>query len=395
MGIQEVLFVEKLPTSIIILKELIMKIKAEKKVLLEAVTPTLCALSTKALIPALECIYFKAENGLLTVTGYDLAKGVRTETPINVEEEGALLLNAQKLSSIIRALPEGMVDISTDKDYKVTIVSGKIKFEILGLPTDGYPSIPELAGDRSFTIPKGILKRLCQQVLFSVSVDEKRPVLTGVNFEINGDKLTIVSCDAFRLSIRHETIQSDELMKFIVPGRTLSELMKLLDDSDENIVVELTNKHIIMHFDNLYFFSRLIEGEYLDYLKPIPKDTTIEVKVKLDDFISSCERASLVIDERVKSPIKITVAPGGLLFSCDSVNGKVRDEIPASVSGGELEIGFNNKFLLDALRAASLSNDDEVVLRMRSPLVGMSIQPIDHDSFFYLVLPVRLNDENN
>ncbi len=372
-----------------------MKIKAEKKVLLDAVLPTLCALSTKALIPALECIYFKAENGLLTVTGYDLAKGVKTETPVNIEEEGALLLNAQKLSSIIRALPDGIIEITTDKDSKVTIISGKVKFEILGLPVDGYPSIPELSGDRSFTIPKGILKKLCQQLLFSVSIDEKRPVLTGVCFEINGDKMTVVSCDAFRLSIRHETIKSDELMKFIVPGRTLAELMKLLDDSDDVITVELTNKHIIMHFDNLYFFSRLVEGEYIDYLKPIPKDTAIEVRVKLDDIIASCERAGLVIDERVKSPIKISVVPGGLLLSCDSVNGKVRDEIPASVTGGELDIGFNNKYLLDALRAASLSGDDEVVLRMKSSLVGMSIQPIEHDMYFYLVLPVRLNDENN
>lgn len=371
-----------------------MKIKAEKKVLLEAVTPTLCALSTKALIPALECIYFKAENGMLTVTGYDLAKGVRTETEVNVEESGALLLNAQKFSSIIRALPEGMVDMTVDSDYKVTIVSGKIKFEILGLPTDGYPSIPELNGERGFEIPKGILKRMCQQLLFSVSIDEKRQNLTGVNFEISNDKMTLVSCDGFRLSIRHETVKSDELMQFIVPGRTLSELMKLLDDSDDIIKIELTSKHIIMHFDNLYFFSRLIEGDYIDYLKPIPKDTTVEVKVKLDDIISSCERAGLVIDERVKSPVKITVAPGGLLLSCDSVNGKVRDEIPAETEG-ELDIGFNNKYLLDALRAAALSGDDEVVLRMKTPLVGMSIQPIDHDSYFYLVLPVRLNDENN
>ncbi len=372
-----------------------MKIKAEKKVLLDAVLPTLCALSSKPLIPALECVYFKAENGLLTVTGYDLAKGVRTSTAVNIEEEGSLLLNAHKLSSIIRALPEGMVDMTVDKDYRVTIISGKIKFEILGIPTDGYPSIPELKGDKSFDIPKGILKRLCQQLLFSVSVDEKRPALTGIKFEINGDKMTLVSCDGFRLSIRHEAVKSDELMQFIVPGRTLSELMKLLDDSDDNVTLELTNKHIIMHFDNLFFFSRLIEGEYIDYLKPIPKDTKIEIKVNIDDLISSCERAGLVIDERVKSPIKMSIVPGGIILSCDSVNGKVKDEISAEVTGGEMEIGFNNKFLLDSLRAAALSGDEEVILRLKSPLVGMSIQPQDHDSYFYLVLPVRLSDENN
>ena len=183
-------------------------------------------------------------------------------------------------------------------------------------------------------------------------------------------------------------------MKFIIPGKTLSDLLKLLDDSDEVISAELTNKHIIMHFDNLFFFSRLIEGDYIDYMRTIPKDSEIEVKVKLDDIIRSCERAGLVIDERVKSPVKIEVVPDGLILSCDSVNGKVRDEIKAEVKGNPLEIGFNNKYLLDALRAATVSSDEEIILKLRSPLVGMSITSPEHDEYFYLVLPVRLKEEN-
>lgn len=371
-----------------------MKIKADKKVLLDAVLPTLAALSNKALIPALECIYVKAENSTLTVTGYDLAKGVITETNVMIEEEGAILLNAQKFSSIIRTLPDGMIEISVDKDMKVTIISGRIKFEIIGIPTEGYPSIPELNGDRKFEIPKGILKKLCQQLLFSVSLDDKRPVLTGIYFEIDSDKLSAVSCDGFRLSIRNEKVVSEETMKFIVPGKTLSDLVKLLDDSDTTISVELTNKHIIMHFDNLFFFSRLIEGDYIDYMRTIPKDSEIEVKVRLEDLIRSLERAGLVIDERVKSPVKIEVVPDGLILSCDSVNGKVRDEIKAEVKGTPLEIGFNNKYLLEALRAADISSDEEIIMKLRSPLVGMSITSPEHNDYFYLVLPVRLKEEN-
>lgn len=371
-----------------------MKLKADKKVLLDAVIPTLGALSSKALIPALECIYFKAENGILTVTGYDLSKGVKTETSVMVEEEGEILLNAQKFSSIIRALPDGMVEISVDKDLKVTIVSGRVKFEIIGISTEGYPSLPELSGDRKFEIPKGILKKLCQQLLFSVALDDKRPVLTGINFEINSNKLTAVSCDGFRLSIRYEKIVSDEIMQFIVPGKTLQELIKLLDDSDDIIMAELTSKHIILHFDNLYFFSRLIEGEYIDYMRTIPKDSETEVRVKLDDIIKSLERAGLVIDERVKSPVRIEIAPDALILSCDSANGRVRDEIKAEVKGNPLEIGFNNKYLLDSLRAATISSDEEVIMKLRSPLVGMSITSPEHDEYFYLVLPVRLKEEN-
>ena len=371
-----------------------MKIKAEKKILLEAVLPALCALSSKALIPALECVHMKAENGILTITGYDLAKGVKSETSVMIEEEGEVLLNAQKFSSIIRALPEGMVEITVDKDYRVTIISERIKFEIIGISTEGYPSIPELIGEKKFEIRKGLLKKLCQQLLFSVSLDDKRPVLTGILFEIDNEKLTAVSCDGFRLSIRNEKVTADDAMKFIVPGKTLSELIKLLDDSDDVIQVEITSKHIIMHFDNIFFFSRLIEGDYIDYMRTIPKDANIEVKVKLEDIIRSCERTGLVIDERVKSPIKIEVAPGGLIISCDSANGKVRDEIKAEVNGEPIEIGFNNKYLLDALRASGIGGDEEVLMKLRSPLVGMSITSPEHDDYFYLVLPVRLKEEN-
>lgn len=367
-----------------------MKIKAEKKVLLSAILPAMCALSNNVPIPVLESLKLTAENGTLFVTGYDLSKGVKTETPVFVEEEGSILLNPQKISSIIRSMPDEMIDISCDNKGVVTVSCKKIKFEILGISSDGYPGLPELSGDMSFEVEKGILKRVCQQVLFSVALDDKKPVLTGVCFEINSNKMTLVSCDGYRLSICRETIETSEMLKFIVPGKTLLDLVKLLDDSEEKIRIELTSKHLIVHFGDIYFFSRLIEGEYIDYMKSIPQNQTVEVKIKLDDFISCLERASLVIDERAKSPIKLQAVPFGVLVSCLTANGKIEDEVQADVVG-ELEIGFNNRYLIDALKAASLSDDEEVVLRMSTPLMGMTIQPTEHDGYFYLVLPVRLN----
>ena len=367
-----------------------MKIKAEKKTLLSAILPAMCALSNNVPIPVLESLKFTAENSTLFVTGYDLSKGVKTETAVFVEEEGSILLNPQKISSIIRSMPDEVIDISSDNKGIVTVSCKKIKFEILGISSDGYPGLPELSGDKCFEIEKGILKRACQQVLFSVALDDKKPVLAGVLFEISSNKMTLVSCDGFRLSICKETVDVEDMLRFIVPGKTLSDLIKLLDDSEEKIRIELTAKHLIVHFGDIYFFSRLIEGEYIDYMKSIPQNQPVEVKVSLSDFISCLERASLVIDERAKSPVKLNMVPFGVLISCLTANGKIEDEVQAEVTG-ELEIGFNNRYLIDALKAASLSDDEYVMLRMTSPLMGMTIQSVDHDGYFYLVLPVRLN----
>ncbi len=367
-----------------------MKIKAEKKALLGAILPAMCALSSNVPIPVLENLKLTAENGSLYVTGYDLSKGVKTETPVFVEEEGSILLNPQKISSIIRSMPDEVIDIATDIKGTVTVSCKKIKFEIIGISSDGYPSLPELSGDKSFEIEKGVLKRMCQQVLFSVAYDDKKPVLTGVLFEINKNKMTLVSCDGFRMSICSEAVDIQEDLRFIVPGKTLSDLIKLLDDSEEKIKIELTSKHLIVHFGDIYFFSRLIEGDYIEYTKSIPQNQPIEVKVKIGEFLSCLERASLVIDERAKSPIKLNVVPFGVLVSCYTANGKIEDEVVAEVTG-ELEIGFNNRYLIEALKAASLSDDEEIIIRMTSPILGITVQPIEHDGYLYLILPVRLS----
>ena len=368
-----------------------MKIKADKKSLLSSIAPALLAVSSAAPIPVLEYIKLTAVNSTLSVTGYDLAKGVKTETAVFVEEEGSILLNPQKINSIIRSMPDDMIDISTGDKGIVTVSCKKIKFEILGLSPEGYPNLPELSGDKSFDIEKGVLKRICQQVLFSIALDDKKPVLSGVLFELDKTKMTVVSCDAFRLSICRENVKSDEMLRFIVPGKTLTELVKLLDDSEEKITVELTAKHLIVHFGDIYFFSRLIEGEYIDYMRSIPQNAPVEVRVNLGEFISACERASLIIDERAKSPIKLNIVPFGVLISCTTANGRIDDEVQAKTNGGEVEIGFNNRYLLDALKGALAAGDEEVVLRLSTSLIGMSIQPTDHDGYFYLVLPVRLN----
>lgn len=368
-----------------------MLFKADKSVLLNAFIPASYAVSVKNTIPSLECLRLSAQNGTLTVTGFDLNKGVKTELAVTVVQPGELLLNAARLTSIIRAMPDGEITIQSGDTDQATIFCGKSRFEINGFSTDGYPTLPELSGEKSFRIPKSTLKRICRQVHFSVSADETMPILTGVYFCIENGWMTAVSCDRFRMSVRREEVVCDEPLRFNIPGKTIGELIRLLDDSDEEVVAQLSPKHVIFHFDSLYFFSRLIDGEYIDYMKSATNEVKTTTAICLSHMIASCERAALVIDERAKSPVKLVIDEEKFLIRCETVNGKIEDEIPSDTKGDPITIGFNNHYLLDALRAAYLGGEDEAVIAYGGPLKGILIRPVLENNYFYFVFPVRLN----
>lgn len=370
-----------------------MFIRAEKSALQEVIAPALCAVSGKSTTAALECLMLRAsENGILEITGYDLNKGIKLHLPVTVLEAGGVLVNGTQLNSFIRSLPDGEVSIATDERLVTTISCKKSKFELHGIDVESFPTLPELSGEKSVEIEQGLLKKMCQQVIFSVAQVSTKPHLTGVLFEIKNNLCRLVSCDGYRLSIRNEsTFTADEEISFIVPGKTVSELVKLLEDSEEKVKMELTRKYIIFSFRDIVFFSRLIEDTYTVYQKSIPPEYRITAKVKLADAISSVERASLVIDERTKSPLKCTLSHEGFRINCITANGRADEEFSAEFTGDDqIEIGFNYRFLLDAFRGAGMSGDSEVLLKLNSPTLPMVVCPVDHEDYLYLVLPIRL-----
>ncbi|HBE14377.1 MAG TPA: DNA polymerase III subunit beta [Clostridiales bacterium] len=371
-----------------------MFIRADKSVLQEAITPTLCAVAGKSTTAALECLMLHAtEEGILEITGYDLNKGVKTRLPVLVLEAGGVLVNGSQLNAFIRSLPDGEVSIATDERLVTTISCKKSKFELHGISVDSFPTLPELNGEKRFELEQGLLKKMCQQVIFSVAQISTKPHLTGVLFEIKENNCRLVSCDGYRLSIRNEAISlmTGEEMSFIVPGKTIGELIKLLDESEEKVNVELTRKYIIFSFKEMIFFSRLIEDTYTVYQKSIPSEYRIQAKVELSEAMSSVERASLVIDEKTKSPLKCTLSHDGYMINCVTANGRVDEEFSIEFQGDDaIEIGFNYRFLLDAFRGAGMSGDNEVMLQLNSPTLPMIIRPVDHDEYLYLVLPIRL-----
>lgn len=371
------------------------KFISNKSALLSLIIPALSATSTKSTLPALEGLLFSLEDNLLTVCGYDLEKGVKTSAPVYPQEDGAVILNAQKISSIIRNFPDCEINFEADEKNIVRISGAMSDFSIHGLAAEAFPNLPELGGDKSFTISQSLLKDIINSTHFAVAQTDARPILTGELFKIEGRKLTVVALDNYRLALREEenaVFGNETNYSFVVPGKTLSEFSKLLQDTEEMVIVEFTSKYIIFKIKDIVFFSRLLEGEYLDYNRAIPKQNKIFVKIKTDEFIESASRASLLVDEKLKTPLKCNFMDNILDVSCSTQYGKVNDNIKIEKTGENIEIGFNGRYLLDALRACS---GEYINIEMSTALMSMVITPAkkkENSMYTYLVLPCRLKD---
>lgn len=369
-----------------------MFIRMDKKELLDAVTPALCAVSSKGTLPALECLYFSADEkeGKVTVLAFDNSKGVKTTFSASVLAPGGILLPGQKLVSFIRSLPDGEVSISSDDKFLTTISCRKSKLEIAGMSEANFPALPELRGDKSFIVKQSVLKKQLGAVLFSVQTKDLKPSLTGVLFELKKNLLTLVSCDGYRISKTTQECENELEEKFIVPGRTLNELVRLLADDEEELKIIFTRRHIIFEFEDLIFFSRLIEEEFIDYKKSLPQVFSCTMLFDPIEAEAGVERCALVIDDNARSPLSITIAEDVVYLKSQTANGKVEEEFSADVQGDGLTIGFNNRYFLEALRGALLFTEEKVFAEFVNPMSGAVIRPTEGEEFYYLLLPVRM-----
>ena len=384
-----------------------MRVTFEKSVLEAAVNDSLCAVSEKNTYQTLECIRFRCHEGDSTcsLTTFDLNKGFVTDIPCRVEVGGNYLINANKLNRIIKFLPDTYVTLDINDKKIVQVISGRSKFELHALEGETFPNIPELDGERGFTVDCDILRKMIAQVFFAIAVTDQRPMLCGAYFTVTDGKLKLVSCDGNRLAIRETACElgnknkdaSSLNLSFIVPGKTLSQLSRLLGDDDSDITVILARKHVIFKMENRVFFSRLIEGEYIDYNRVIPKESRITAIIDRMAFISSLERASRVTEDKslgqVKTSVKFNFEGDVLKVSSEALSGSVYDEVVIEKEGADLLIGFNCRYFLDALKSA---DSEKIKLSMVGPLMGVVITSADekeeNDSdYLYIVSPVRLN----
>lgn len=366
-----------------------MKVSCNKSVLSEAVINVSRAVAGKSSLPALEGILLKAKDNRLYLSGYDLETGIATSIEAVVLEEGDVILTARVLADIVKKASTERVEISCNEKLLTKITAGTAEFTILGIPSVEYPELPSYNEIGKFTIAQNVLKSMIQQTIYAISQNTTRVVHTGTLFEIQDSMLNLVSLDGFRLAVRSETIDEEEDSKFIVPGKTLTEISKLLsDEDDKNVSISFGRKHITFDLDDYKVSSRLLEGTFLEYRHSVPDEVNLSVRVNTREFIEGLERVSLLITEKLRGDLNCKFENDTILLSCDTTIGRATDVVNCKMEGEPVEMGFNSRYLIEALR---YSECDEVKISIKSNKVSpvLMIKPIEGDSLLYLVLPLR------
>lgn len=371
-----------------------MKFSCEKALLQSAITTAARAVSVKSTIPALEGLLIEAQAaGAVCITGYNQETGIRSEIPADVTETGIMVLPARLFGEIIRKMPDDTILFSEEK-LKVHISCGMSEFDLMGIDPDDFPELPSVEGENVFSIQEQTLRSMLSQTLFAVSEDESRPIHTGALFEVSDDGLTIVAVDGFRMALRREDMISHNLeFTFVVPGSSLSEVEKICRESDDAVEVIQGARHVLFRMGDTILISRRLEGEFLAWRQAIPRNNEIKVTADTRQLLASIDRVSLIVSEKLKSPLRCTFKEDEVEMTTKTAIGAARDCCPIGGNGNGLEIGFNNKYMMDALKACPA---DVVTLELSSPITPCIIVPTEgKENFLYMVLPVRLKSDYN
>lgn len=368
-----------------------MKFSCEKSLLQTAINTASRAVSAKSSIPALEGLLLQAEQQL-TISGYNMQTGIRTTVEADVVQSGSLVLSARLFGDIIRRMPDDVVVFSSDEHMNVKLTCGDASFDILAISAADYPDLPEVEDQYSVSIQQKTLRAMIGQTSFAVSTNEARPVHTGSLFEVGNNELTMVSVDGFRLALRREPLDQVDsgAFSFVAPGSALNEVEKICEDSEDLAVITLGNRHLLFEVANTQLICRRLEGDFLDYKTAIPRNNPIHIVVDNKAVISSIDRISVVISEKQKSPVRCVFDADRVYMSAKTANGEAKDICPVTGDGNGLEIGFNNRYLLEALKYAPA---DTVRLELNTGISPCVITPVEgEENFLYMVLPVRLKN---
>ncbi len=367
-----------------------MKFSCEKHLLQSACNIASRATAAKSPIPALEGLLISADERL-TIKGYDLRKGIYTTIDADIAQRGSIVVGARLFGEMIRRLPDGLVSISVDEKDNISVSCGKSKFNILGISAEDYPELPRFDTINTITMPQKTLKSMINQSLFAVSQDEIRPIYTGSLFEVESDSLTIVSVDGYRLAKRMEKIEGENMQpcNFVVPGNTLSDIEKICSDEEAMVKIAVGAKHVSFVVGDTVVVSRRLEGEFLNYRKSIPEAFKYELKLEKSELLSSIDRVSLIVSDKNTSPVRMTIGDGSIDCLCVTPIGRAEDVCTCEGDGEGMQIGFNDRYMKDALKNASC---DELLLCLNTPSSPCIIKAADgSENFSYMILPVRLH----
>lgn len=369
-----------------------MKFTCEKALLVNGLSIASRTVAQKSTIVALEGIYVHAGEKLY-LSGYNLETAITVTVDADIAETGKCIMPARLIFDIIRKLPDEEVTISVDENFKVSIRSGIAAFSITATSADDYPELPDVEFSNAVKIPQRELRDLIGGTIFAVSDNQARPIHTGCLLQVNKEAVTMVAVDGYRLALR-KYVPEDALereLKVVIPSPALKEVEKILQDTDEEAAFTLGRKHILFEMNGVSLVCRILEGEFLDWEKVLPTDNPIKLVANRSQLTASVDRVGLIIAEKIKSPVRCRFSANMADFTTNSAIGSAHDVCPMSGDGKELEIGFNCRFFLEALKAVPA---EEVTLELNHGLSPIVLTPCDNSGkFAYMILPVRLKAE--
>ena len=368
-----------------------MRFTCEKNMLVQGLNIAGRTVAQKSSLSVIEGILCKAGQGL-SLTGYNMETAITYLIDADVSDPGQCILPAKLFGDIIRRLPEGPVTVVVDDNFKVSIRAGFASFTISAESADDYPDLPDVNTGKAIRIPQSALKELISGTIFAVSENQGRPIHTGVKFEVKDDAVSAIAVDGFRLARRtfHTEKPTGRDLSFVVPAAGLKEVEKILTDSDENVAFTLGGKHILYQIGNATLVCRLLEGEFLDWRKVVPTNCPIKLIANVSDLASSVERVGLIVSEKYKSPVRCIFSNQVLNMRTNTTIGAAEDRCAIAGDGKELEIGFNVRYLADALKVVP---SEEVTLELTIGLSPIVLTPVDEKKdFAYMILPVRIKN---
>lgn len=363
----------------------------EKNLLLEAVNTVSRAVLQKATSPIMEGILVECyEEGRMKLIAYDLSLGIETEIPAEIKKGGTFVVNAKMFGDILRAMDNDTISFKMDEHMNLTVSCATARFVIGCMDAAGFPVLPMVREDKMIEVKEDILLSMLRQTLFAVSENNATPILQGTQFRVEKGLLELVSTNQYKLAIRREPyLYEGDPFRFVVPGKTVTELTRMLKDTDDMVRIALAERQIVFELKNTVVISRLLEGDFLDYERILPTSFTTVATLKIDGLKRAMERASILLNnEKIRIPVRFSFEFDSIVTSCRSSTGNtLTDQIKASIDGPNLEIGFNNKYILEILAAAEC---EEIMVGLNKPNTLMKVTPVEGDRFIFLLSPMHL-----
>ena len=364
----------------------------EKNLLLEAVNTVSRAVLPKATSPVMEGILVECyEEGRMKLIAYDLSLGIETEVPADVAKGGTFVVNAKMFGDILRAMDNEAVSFKMDEHLNLTVSCGAARFVIGCMDAAGFPILPAVQEDRTIEVKENMLSSMLRQTLFAVSENNATPILQGTQFRVERGGLELVSTNQYKLAIRKEPyIYDGDPFRFVVPGKTVTELTRMLhSDSDDMVRISLGDRQIVFELRSTVVISRLLDGDFLDYERILPNSFATVATLKIDGLKRAMERASILLsNEKIRIPVRFSFEFDSIVTSCRSSSGNtLTDQIKATIDGPNLEIGFNHKYILEILAAAEC---DEIMIGLNKPNTLMKVTPTEGDRFIFMLSPMHL-----